>query len=472
MKVSKVLNKNVAFNHNVNKLCIDSRNIKVNDIFFAIKGSKTDGNLYVKEAIRKGAKTIVTEDASILFNNINVVVVNDINKYLGECCLRFYGDLSRKVKLCGITGTNGKSSSCTLIYKYLMFLNEKSTLISTYGIYINDLYYETVNTTPDIITIYEIIVKSIKEKCKYVIMEVSSHAVKLNRIYGLSFYIGGLTNITHDHLDFHKTFEDYKLSKTIFLTRVKHPIINYNYNYLLPYLNSNVFVYGDSGNIKINNVDESVNGLTINYNICGINRIIKTNLLCKFNSYNIALFICAIIILDKYDSKMVDLFFNNNIYIPGRMEILPYKKKVIIDFAHTPDAIKKVLLYLNKIKGEGLVTCVVGMGGDRDRSKRSIVGKIVTELSDFAVFTEDNSRSEKVEDIINDIVAGVSNNNNYVIVYDRKEAITKAINISSENDIICILGRGCEEYLEKENSFFRLLDKDIAIEVLENEENY
>ena len=151
MKVSKVLDKAVAFNHNVNKLCIDSRDIKVNDIFFAIKGSKTDGNLFVNEAIRKGAKTIVTEDSSILFNNVNVVVVNDINKYLGECCKRFYGDLSNKVKLVGITGTNGKSTSCTLIYKYLMFINQKSTLISTYGIYINDAYYKTVNTTPDII---------------------------------------------------------------------------------------------------------------------------------------------------------------------------------------------------------------------------------------------------------------------------------------------------------------------------------
>ena len=472
MKASKVLNKDILYNHKVNKLSTNSKNIEENDIFFAIKGSKEDGNNYIEEAVRNGAKTVVTENTStnIKVNNINVIIVKDINKYLAECAKIYYKDISKKIKLIGVTGTNGKTSTATLVYKYLRSINLEASLISTGKIYINDKSYENHNTTPDILTIYNVIKESVNNGCKYVVMEVSSHGVKLNRICGLSFEISAITNITHDHLDFHKSFEDYKFSKMFFLSKGKFPIINNSYKTFLPYYNNNCITYGEKINddnidYEIKNIDEKING--VEFDLLYNNKLkhFKTTLLAKFNVYNITLFIAIINALSLYDDKAIDDFFNKKQNIEGRLEVINDNPKIIIDFAHTPDAVNKVLSYLNNFKKEGKIITVIGMGGNRDKDKRKDVGKIVCKKSDIAIFTEDNSRNEKVEDIIENIISEVSQDN-YLIIYDRLEAIEKALLIANENDIICILGRGSEQYLESNNIKRLFKDKDIVLSLI------
>ena len=469
MNAFKILNKKISFNHKVNKITIYSKNVEYGDIFFAIKGSKNDGNLYIEEAIRKGAKTIVTENGEVLFNNVNIVIVKDIQKYLAECCRRYYGDLSKNVCLIGITGTNGKTTTATLIYKYLRFINEKATLISTNGIFIDDNYHKTNNTTPNIIEIYNILKESIKEKIKYVIMEVSSHSVKLNRIYGLTYKVGGLTNITHDHLDFHKNIEDYRLSKIMFLSRCEKAVLNIDYIDYRSYFNNNVTFYGDKQNkyneYYICNVEEGLMNTKFNVYINRIPLSFETSLLGKFNVYNIILFISIIKSLNLYNKEYIKNFLLQDINIPGRIDIVNKNPLIFVDFAHTPDAVNNILSFIKRNMHEGKIICVIGMGGDRDKSKRQLVGKITTDLSDVVIFTEDNNRSENVEDIISDIIINIDKDN-YYIEYDRLNAIKKALELSNLDDIICVLGRGCEEYLEKNNVLYPFNDKNEILKLI------
>lgn len=454
MKIKK-LYYNVLFNHQINKLSVDSRNVRNNDIYYAINGEKVNGNDYIEEAIYNGAKTIVYQGKiNKKHNLINYIKVNDVRKQLANDAKIFYRNISKKIKLVGVTGTNGKTTTTTLTYKYLRHIGYGACLIGSNGVYINEIHYVINNTTPSIIEIYEALTRAYQDNIKIAIMEVSSHAIKMLRIYGLSFYAVLLTNVTQDHLDYHKTFLDYLYTKSMLLARQnKNVIINHDIKYF-EFLNS---ISGcvpktfgkNSNDYKIGKIIEKIEGT--NFELTMHDKIYKveTKMLAKFNVYNIVGMIALIDSLNLFNDKIFE-FLKKKISIDGRMESVEYNNRIaIVDFAHTPDGVEKILTFLNNVKEMNIIT-VIGCGGNRDKLKRPIMGKLVTELSDFVIFTTDNPRDEKEEDIINDIILGCKKKN-YSVVVDRKEAIHIALDIARCGDIVVILGKGNEDYMIKGN---------------------
>ena len=454
MRVSKLLKRKVNNNHPINDLKNDSRKVNSNDVFYAIKGSLSNGNEYILMAINNGAKTIVSEencDLSNQYPNINFILVEDVRKTLALHAKIFYQNISSSMILIGITGTNGKTTVSTLIYKYFQYLNKKATLIGTNGIYIMNRFFSTNNTTPDILEIYQILLESKKNGVNHVIMEVSSHAIKMLRIFGIDFKIALITNLTQDHLDFHKTMEDYRYTKGIFLSRIAEEntvIINKDmedYQLFNHLTKANVLTYGQSNsNFQFINPIFSIEETKFDLKIANKIYPIKTSLLGLFNVYNLTSFIAIIYQLRLFNNQTIE-FINSKINILGRMEVLKISNRYcVIDFAHTPDGVLNVLNFLNYVKINKLIL-VIGCGGERDPGKRKIIGDIAVRLANYVIFTNDNPRGEEPDMIIKDILEGVKTNN-YQVILDRKMAIEEAFKLSLNNDIIAILGKGNEQY--------------------------
>jgi UDP-N-acetylmuramoyl-L-alanyl-D-glutamate--2,6-diaminopimelate ligase len=373
------------------------------------------------------------------------------------------------MNLIGITGTNGKTTTSTLIYKYFRYNNIGATLIGTNGIYINDEYIESINTTPGIDIIYKVLQKSYESGIKYVIIEISSHAIKQKRIHGLKFKLKALTNITEDHLDFHKTMKDYAKTKLYFLRKgtvlINNDLVE---NYLIKRsIIRKVYSYGKNNSDYAINKIKQQDKTTFSIIIKEKEYLFKTNLQGEFNLYNITLFIGVLDILNKFDYKLIKKFLDCEIQIPGRMKFINYiDKKVIIDYAHTPDAMEKVLVYASKHYSN--IITLFGCGGDRDKSKRRIMGLIAESYADLVVLTEDNTRSENLPDIINDIMQDMTNTPK--IIYSRRDAIEYAINMANSNDIVLVLGKGGEKYIEKGGYKYPFSDEDEVRRVLLHKE--
>lgn len=455
MRVKRVTNsKNIINNHNVNSLKTNSKIVKENDIFYAISGTKNDGNRFIEEAIKLGAKTIISEKEFELiedYKNINYILVEDIRKTLAIHAKNFYKDISKEINLIGITGTNGKTTVSTLVYKYFQYLNKKATLIGTNGIYIMNSFYESKNTTPDILEIYEVLIESKKRKINTVIMEVSSHAIKMMRIYGLHFKIALITNFTQDHLDYHITMEDYRYTKGLFLNSItsnniviiNKEIVDFKFfNYMT---NAKLITYGiGCSDIQLIDYKLSIYGSNFVVKIANEIYAINLNLLGLFNIYNCLAFLAIINNINMFNKKTIK-YLESKINILGRMEVLSYLNRYfVIDFAHTPDGVLNVLKFLNDVKENNLYV-VIGCGGERDATKRKLIGDIVSRYSDFAIFTNDNPRGEDPNKIINDILEGVKSKN-YAVILNRNLAIEEAYKRSLNNDIIAILGKGNEQY--------------------------
>ncbi|HHU80808.1 MAG: UDP-N-acetylmuramoyl-L-alanyl-D-glutamate--2,6-diaminopimelate ligase [Bacilli bacterium] len=459
--------------HFVTGIKSKSYNCTPGDIFVAIPGSTVDGFDYVDQAIALGAKTIVTErtDAFERLPNFkgNIIIVDDAKRELSRIAKRFYKKWLRGITVIGITGTNGKTTLSTLTYQYLRSINIGVILIGTNGNYINDEYYETVNTTPNILEIYSLLRKAKKDrkKIKYLIMEVSSQAIKEMRVLGLEFNIVLLTNLGRDHLDYHKTIDDYKYSKGLLIARMKQKKNNYvilnrdspYYRFYHQLSLANIKTFGlYQADYQADIQYESLEGTKIKLKINGVLYDLYTKLLGRFNVYNI-LAIIAILDSIKLFSENVIKFFEKELHIDGRMEVYTIcKRKVIIDFAHTPEGIKEVLLFLNKVKEKRLIA-LIGCGGDRDQTKRPLIGGITTELADLVYFTEDNSRNEPTTEIINDMIKGAKSEN-YVVIPSRKDAIKAALGISEVGDIIVLLGKGHEPYMITNNVYYPYSDKE------------
>lgn len=368
------------------------------------------------------------------------------NKIKGKQLKRKYREILKNITLIGITGTNGKTTTTTLLYKYLMYNNIKATLIGTNGIFINNKYYDTINTTPGIDKLYEIINQSYNEGIKLIIMEVSSHAIYQKRIYGLKFKIKAITNITEDHLDYHKTFKEYKKTKLSFLKNSKILVSDF-----VEYKKTNIFKriykYGKNNSyFNMKDIKLYNNGLEFKLNINDKTYLIKSNLLGEFNCYNILLFISILYLLNKFDYELINTFLQSNIKIDGRMEVINKDDKtIIIDYAHTPDGMEKVLSFIKEVY-KGKVLTIFGCGGNRDQYKRKIMGNIASKYSDLLIITSDNPRNENEVDIINDIIDGVDSN--YIVKKSRKEAILLGYNLLVKYDVLLILGRGNESDLK------------------------
>lgn len=382
-----------------------------------------------------------------------------------------YQSLFKNLYIIGITGTNGKTTISTLLYKYLRFNNIKATLIGTNGIFINDEFIESINTTPGINILYDVLKKSNEENIKYIIMEVSSHAIKQKRIYGVKFNLKLLTNITIDHLDYHKSFNNYMNTKLKFInsginkqiiivnkdmsnflkikSKIHKKINTYGFYNNSDFSGKNIKLYEDHSEFYLDDLK------------------INTNMLGYFNCSNILGFLSVLKCINEYNPKRLNLFFSNNIGIDGRMKLINYHdNKIIIDYAHTPDGMEKVLSFLHKISNNNLYV-LFGCGGNRDKSKRSLMMDIACKYSTKVIVTSDNPRNEDPQSIINEIIG--NKKGQYISIVKREEAIKYAINLLNDNDLLAILGRGNDDYYFIGNNKIYLNDIEYVKEVIKNE---
>ena len=445
-------------------LKIDSRKVKKGDIFLALKGVNIDGHSYIDEAIRNGARKIIAEYGEY---TIPYEIVDDTRAYLIKYLKENIYEKIKDLCFIGITGTNGKTTTAYLLYEALRMLNIKSAYIGTIGFYLNGKEKELNNTTPDIYDLYEMLLEAKEKGCTHIVMEVSSHALYYNRVETLNFDYAIFTNLTRDHLDFHKTLELYALEKQKLFKKLKpngKAIINIDDKYSTYFTlkeNQNIFYGFTNSNYKIDDYKLFLNKTiftvkekeNINY---------ETTLIGKYNIYN--LLACIAVLKEMGFSNLQEIVLKLKPPI-GRMDKIMYNDNIIIvDYAHTPDAVEKVLQNVNELT-DGNIYTIIGCGGDRDKTKRPIMASIATKNSSYVIFTNDNPRDEEPIDIIKDMTKDIKNNN-YEICLDRKEAIKKGMQLLKKNDILLVLGKGHENYqiIKGEKKYFD--DKQIILEFM------
>jgi UDP-N-acetylmuramoyl-L-alanyl-D-glutamate--2,6-diaminopimelate ligase len=457
----------------VTGIAFDSRDIKEGSLFIAIMGNKTDGHLYINKAIDNGAKVIITQKDIEIIDHITILKTSDTNIVLGKLACNFYDHPSRKLKLIGITGTNGKTTVATLLYHLFTRLGNKCGLISTVKNYIGTEEGKADYTTPDALTMNALLDRMVKEGCSYCFTEVSSHAVHQHRIEGLFFSGGIFTNLTHDHLDYHKTFSEYiKVKKSFFdqldknafaLSNVDDP----NGLVMLQNTNAKAFTYSlkSLADFKIKVIEISVAGMMLKIH----DHEFWTLLTGYYNAYNITAVIATAQLLGI---PLLDVLKHLSALKPvkGRFETINLKGiTIVVDYAHTPDALANVLKAINHIREEKrkktnqLIT-LTGAGGDRDRSKRPVMAKIAADNSSRVILTSDNPRSEDPQSILEEMYAGISEENimKVIKIIDREEAIKTAVSLADLGDIILIAGKGHEDYQEIKGEKRHFDDMEIA----------
>ncbi len=427
---------------------VDSRKVKKGDTFVAIKGLYVDGHDYIEKAILAGASQIIAEYGEY---SVPTIIVKDTREYLAKYLKEQYREQLSQIKFIGITGTNGKTTSCYLIYQALNKLNIKAAYIGTIGFYVDGKVKDLDNTTPDLVDLYEMFDYCIKNDVKVIAMEVSSHALSLGRVMGIEFDYAAFTNLTQDHLDFHKTLENYEQAKLILFKNLRNDkvaVINSDDEYYKDFClkENNNILYGlnDFSDYRITKYSLHIDSVEFSFQYQNKEYDVKLNIPGKYNIYN---YMNLLIILNKMGYSLGEIIkLSSTLKAPsGRFETLRYKDSVIIiDYAHTPDAVLNILDNVLEYK-KGKVITIIGCGGDRDKTKRPIMGEIATSKSDFVIFTDDNPRTEDNHLIMNDIVSGVRKEN-YIIEHDRKKAIFEGFKMLKKDDILLILGKGHENY--------------------------
>ena len=480
MKLAEILNKIPVLDvegdvqKDIASVVFDSRKVTDNSLYVALKGTVTDGHSYIDAAIEKGAVAILCEQSPQQINpDVTYILVKDSSKALGTVAANFYGNPSEKLILVGITGTNGKTSVTTLLFDIFKNLGFKSALISTVENRIADEVTPSTHTTPDVLRLNEILAKAVDKGCEYAFMEVSSHGIHQNRTEGLHFKIGGFTNITHDHLDYHKTFDEYlKVKKSFFdaLPSDSVAITNIddrNGKVMLQNTKAKklTFAMKTIADYHGKFIEADFNGMQLVFN----GKEFWTALTGKFNAYNLLLAFAVAVELGFSDEEVLQAI-SLLPRVKGRFETMKSPGGIffVVDYAHTPDALENIIDSINEIrtKNERLIT-VFGCGGDRDHAKRPLMGKIATAKSTLAIITSDNPRSEEPGAIIKEIEAGVEPQNfsKYTSIPDRKEAIKMAIKFAEPKDIILIAGKGHENYQEINGVKHHFDDKEILEEL-------
>jgi UDP-N-acetylmuramoyl-L-alanyl-D-glutamate--2,6-diaminopimelate ligase len=439
----------------INTIEADSRKIQQNDIFVAITGTQTDGHQFIDKAIEQGAVAIICEKLpEKASDKIVWIKVPDSSRAWGIMACNYYDNPSHKLKLVGITGTNGKTTTVTLLYRLFEALGYKAGLISTVIYKVHDRDYDSTHTTPDALTINKLLAEMVDTGCEYAFMEVSSHSLVQNRTAGLQFAGAIFSNITHDHLDYHGTFENYLKAKMILFDSLSADafaltnIDDKNGKIIVQNCKANVKTYAMKTmadfNVKI--IESHFDGMHLQ--IDGLD--FHTPFIGQFNAYNL-LAVYATAVLLGVDKMEVLTKLSSLRDVPGRFQTIHSKNGItaIVDYAHTPDALNNVLDTINQLRNSGqkLIT-VVGAGGNRDKTKRPIMARICAEKSDRVIITSDNPRFEEPEDIINDMLKGLENshNNKALTIVDRREAIKTAVMLAQPGDIILIAGKGHETY--------------------------
>lgn len=441
----------------VNTVHFDSRKVGMDDVFVAIKGLTTDGHHYIKDAIDQGAKAIVCEEMpSLAIQGVTYMQVANGNSALAIIASNFYDIPSKNLKLIGVTGTNGKTTVTSLLYSLFKKAGYKVGLLSTIKILVNDKEYPTTHTTPDVMTINGYLQQMSKEGVEFCFMEVSSHGIHQRRAEGLHFSGAIFTNLSHDHLDYHKTFKEYRdTKKELFdgLAKTSFALTNFddkNGLFMLQNTKAKKYTYAlkSFADYRGQLLENQLTGQLLKIN----DNELWSKLIGDFNAYNVlAIYATADILgLEKLEILRLVSELEN---VDGRFQYYISKNKItaIVDYAHTPDALKNVLTTINALRtGNENVITVVGCGGDRDKSKRPVMGHIASEMSNQAIFTSDNPRSEEPEAIIEDMEAGVEaqNQKKVLAIENRKQAIKTACKLAIPNDIILVAGKGHENYQE------------------------
>lgn len=441
----------------ISGLTFDSRKVGKGDVFFAIKGTQVDGHQYIEQTIKSGVSAIVLEDLpEKLVETVCYIQVEDVSIAMGIMASNFYDNPSQKLKLVGITGTNGKTSVATLLFKLFRNLGYSCGLISTVQNQIDDTIIPSTHTTPDAIQLNNLLSQMVDNGCTYTFMEVSSHAIAMNRISGLHFTGAVFTNITQDHLDYHGTFEEYiKVKKRFFdeLPKDAFALSNTddrNGKVMLQNTKAKKEVYTlrGLGTFKGKLIESGLFGLQMEVQ----NKEVWFQLIGKFNAYNLlAVYGTAILLGEDSDEILTEL--SKLTAPPGRFELVKNNsnKIGIVDYAHTPDAVQNVLETINDLKEDNQeVITVIGCGGNRDKGKRPKMAEIACNYSNKVIFTSDNPRNEDPNEIINDMLQGVklTQKKKTLVIVNREEAIKTAVMLAKDGDIILVAGKGHETYQE------------------------
>lgn len=448
----------------ISRVQYDSRKVTHGDLFVAIRGTSTDGHNFIEAAIQKGAVAIVLENDSalsdyyFLHSGVMKIIVSDSRKALAQLSANYFNHPSNNLKMIGVTGTNGKTTTTYLIKSILDYCGKKTGLIGTIDYRIGEKIFQASHTTPESLELQYLLKQMVDERCEYAVMEVSSHALHQNRVRGINFSVGIFTNLTQDHLDYHNTIEEYFNAKSILFSDMSPPsvaVINADDEWGSKIANctkANVTTYGIS---KTSDVcaDEyflSIEGTKILVKNHSEKINLKSNLLGKFNLSNIlaAFAACRAVGLTAVEIKDA---LEKISPVRGRFEQINSKHgwTAVIDYAHTPDALEKIIVAIRTLyekNKSGKIITVFGCGGDRDRTKRQIMAEIATRLSDITVITSDNPRSEDPEKIIDEMIKGITFGSKVIRDADRTEAIKKAISFAGEGDVVLIAGKGHEEY--------------------------
>ena len=441
----------------VTSVTADSRNAGKGSLFVAVKGSTSDGHNYISKAIEQGANTIVCQVIpENLPENICFVVVDDSSFILGELASAFYGFPSRKLKLVGITGTNGKTTTASILYKLFSDFGHKVGLISTVKYIVHNKESEASHTTPDAVSLNKLLAEMVEAGCDYCFMEVSSHAVDQKRIAGLKFTGGVFTNLTHDHLDYHKTFDEYLKAKKKFfdaLDDFAFALVNIDDKRgMVMVQNTKALVKTYSlrslAEFKARVIESHLDGMLLQIN----RQEMWSHLIGEFNAYNMLAVYGTAVLLSKNPSDILPLLSSYH-SVQGRFEYVksPDGALAIIDYAHTPDALSNVLKTVQQLRrAGGQIISVAGAGGNRDKTKRPVMAQVAVSFSDKVILTSDNPRNENPDDILADMFTGVPEKDRWrvMMITSRKEAIKTACMLLNPGDILLVAGKGHENYQE------------------------
>lgn len=457
----------------VERLTLDSRDAAEGSLFIALSGSRVDGHEFIPAVIEQGCKVIVAENEIAVPKGVTLIVTEDTHKAAGIIANNFYGEPSNQLRLIGTTGTNGKTTTSTLLYHLFTKLGYKVGLLSTVVNKIGEEEIPATHTTPNPIELNALLARMVEEGCAYCFIEVSSHAIQQHRVTGLQFAGGVFTNITHDHLDYHGTFKNYlDVKKSFFdhLPKTAFALINIddkNGRYMTQNTSAKIETYAmkTPADFKVKVIENHFSGLELNIN----GKEIWSRLVGDFNAYNLLAAYSVAFLLHEDETEVLRVLSSLE-SVEGRFQYFISENGVvtIIDYAHTPDALENVLKTISNIRtrNETLFT-VIGCGGDRDKSKRPEMAKIACELSDKVIFTSDNPRSEDPNQIIEEMNAGVPGQHfkKTLSITDRQQAIKTAITMAKKDDIILIAGKGHEKYQEINGVKHDFDDKKIAMDL-------
>jgi len=472
----------------INGIEVDSRKIQVGDLFICLPGFTVDGHEFAQAAIDKGAVALVCEKE--LPVNIPQIIVKSSRYAMAVLSDMFFNHPTQKLKVIGVTGTNGKTTTTHLIEKIFADGGHLSGLIGTIKMKIGDKVYDMKNTTPEAITLQKSFSEMVKVGSEYAIMEVSSHALDLGRVRGVDYNIAVFTNLTQDHLDYHVTMERYKEAKGLLFSQLgnsfasspkgkKYAVLNSDdkaTEYYTKITAAEVVTYGinQPANIKATNIKTSSNGTTFILETPQGNIEIQLQMIGMFSVYN-ALAAISVAYIEGYSLEQIKNSLEEIKGVDGRFEAVNEGQDftVIVDYAHTPDSLENVLKTIREF-AKGKVYCIFGAGGDRDKTKRPIMGSIAVQYSDIAVVTSDNPRSEDPNTIIKDVLVGIEKEEHlageYIAITDRKEAIEYAIANAHKDDVVLIAGKGHETYQIIKDQVHHFDDREIAKEAIRRKE--